>query len=318
MKIIFMGTPDFAVPVLEALVQSRHEVVLAVTQPDRMKGRSAKLLFSPVKECAVKHGIEVFQPARIKTPEAVEKLQSVEADIMVVAAYGQILSTQILEMKKYGCINVHGSLLPQLRGAAPIQKAVIDGLEKTGITIMQMDAGLDTGDMILKEEVVLDRKETAATLFDKLSLIGGPLLLRALDQIEDGTAVRIPQDSEQATYAGMFKKEMGLIDWNKPADEIERLVRGMDPWPCAYTYYKDKQLKIWSSDTVSVEQPDQTASSMPGTVIDVRKDCVIVRTGSQDMALALKEVQLEGKKRMSVRDFLLGTRMTEGEQLGSK
>lgn len=318
MKIIFMGTPDFAVPVLEALAQSRHEVVLAVTQPDRMKGRSGKPVFSPVKECALKYGIEVFQPARIKKPEAVEKLASVEADIMVVAAYGQILSAEILEMKKYGCINVHGSLLPQLRGAAPIQKAVIDGLEKTGITIMQMDVGLDTGDMIMKQEVAIDRKETAASLFDKLSVIGGPLLLKALDAIEDGTAIRTPQNGDEATYAGMLSKEMGLIDWSLGAKELERLVRGLDPWPCAYTSWHGKQLKIWKSDVVPADQKEiGPESALPGTIMKVMKDCILVKTGSDDSLLALSEIQMEGKKRMSTRDFLLGTKMTEGERLGS-
>lgn len=346
MKIIFMGTPDFAVPALEALATSdKHTVSLVVTQPDRQKGRSDKLVKSPVKVCAEAHNIPVFQPLKVKAEEAVARLREEQADICVVAAYGQILSQEILDMPKYGCVNIHGSLLPKYRGAAPIQWAVVDGEEKSGLTIMQMDAGLDTGDMMLQEEVVLDPKETAESLYDKLSALGGPLILKALDEIEAGTITKTPQDDAKSTYAKILKKEMGEIHWEEPAVVIERLVRGMNSWPSAYTAYNGKSLKIWDADVaeaagakaagmaadiagagksagkVAETSADNAeagksagAKAAPGTILEVTKDHIVVACG--DGALVLNEVQLEGKKRMRVHDLLLGNKIAAGEKLG--
>lgn len=309
MKIIFMGTPDFAVPALQALIDApEHEVSLVVTQPDRRKGRSDKLIASPVKECAVTHEIPVFQPERIKTPEAVERLRAENADVIVVAAFGQILSKEILELPRYGCMNIHGSLLPGYRGAAPIQWAVIDGLTESGNTIMQMNEGLDTGDILLQERVTLDPRETAESLYEKLSQLGGPMICKALAMAEAGTLTPIPQDESKASYAKILRKEMGRIDWTRPAAALDSFVRGMNSWPSAYTTLHGKTLKIW--DAVAV--PETTAAA-PGTIVAVTKDAMDVATG--DGLLRLFEVQLEGKKRMSVHDFLLGMKIEVGEQL---
>lgn len=230
MKVIFMGTPDFSVGTLEALIAAGHEVVLAVTQPDKPKGRGNTLQYPPVKETALAHGIEVYQPKRIREPECVEYLRKYNADIFVVVAFGQILTKEILDMPKYGCINVHASLLPKYRGAAPIQWAVINGETVTGVTTMRMDEGIDTGDMILKEEVVLDEEETGGSLFDRLAETGAELCVKTLAAVEDGTAAYTPQNHEEATHTGMIKKQLGEIDWTKPAAELERLVRGLNPW----------------------------------------------------------------------------------------
>lgn len=309
MKIVFMGTPDFAVPVLEALVGDGQQVSLVVTQPDRVKGRGREVAMSPVKQCALAHDIPVFQPLRVKTPEAVERLRQEQPDIIVVAAYGQILSTEILTMPRYGCVNVHASLLPKYRGAAPIQWAVINGEKKSGVTIMQMDAGLDTGDIILQEEVELAPKETGESLYEKLSSMGGPLLLKAMKQIEEGTATREKQSDAVSTYARILKREMGLIRWDSSAVSIERLIRGMNSWPSAFTHFHGKLLKIWDADVLT-----KKAAGAPGTIIGKDKEAIYVNTG--DQILALKEVQLEGKKRMLVKDFLLGCDIKDGDVLG--
>ncbi len=308
MKVVFMGTPDFAVPVLEALVADGQQVSLVVTQPDRVKGRGREVAMSPVKQCALVHDIPVFQPQRVKTPEAVERLRQEQPDIIIVAAYGQILSTEILTMPKYGCVNVHASLLPKYRGAAPIQWAVINGEKKSGVTIMQMDAGLDTGDIILQEEIELDPKETGESLYEKLSAMGGPLLLKAMKQIEEGTATREKQSDAVSTYARILKREMGLIRWDSSAVSIERLIRGMNSWPSAFTHFHGKLLKIWDADVVL-----KKASGTPGMITGSDKEAIYVNTG--DQILALKEVQLEGKKRMPVKDFLLGCDIKDGEIL---
>ena len=304
-----MGTPDFAVPVLEALVGDGQQVSLVVTQPDRVKGRGREVAMSPVKQCALAHDIPVFQPLRVKTPEAVERLRQEQPDIIVVAAYGQILSTEILTMPRYGCVNVHASLLPKYRGAAPIQWAVINGEKKSGVTIMQMDAGLDTGDIILQEEVELAPKETGESLYEKLSSMGGPLLLKAMKQIEEGTATREKQSDAVSTYARILKREMGLIRWDSSAVSIERLIRGMNSWPSAFTHFHGKLLKIWDADVLT-----KKAAGTPGAIIGKDKEAIYVNTG--DQILALKEVQLEGKKRMLVKDFLLGCDIKDGDVLG--
>lgn len=310
MRVVFMGTPDFAVPALQALADSRHEVTLAVTQPDKPKGRSGKLSMSAVKSCAVSLGIPVFQPAKVKNEEAVERIRREHPDVIVVAAYGQILSEELLNIPGYGCLNIHGSLLPKYRGAAPVQWAVINGEEKSGLTIMQMDKGLDTGDILLQEETALQSEETAGSLYDRLSAMGGPLILKALDLLEEGTLTRRPQPAEGSSYAKMLKKEDGLIDFGKPAAGICRLVRGLNPWPSAYTYYEGKMLKIWSASAKASPR-----GAAPGTVTAVTKDEIRIACG--DGELILHEIQLEGKKRMQVHDFLLGTHVREGEMLGT-
>lgn len=309
MKIIFMGTPDFAVGTLEAIIEAGHEVVLVVTQPDKPKGRSGALQFPPVKECAVAHGIEVFQPTKIRLEENVDYLRKYDADIFVVAAFGQILPQSILDMPKYGCINVHASLLPKYRGAAPIQWAVINGDPVTGVTIQQMDIGVDTGDIIVTRELAIAEDETGGGLFDKLAVIGAEACIEALTQIENGTATRTTQNHEEATHVSMISKEFGLIDWNKSAVEIERLIRGLNPWPSAYTKIDGKTFKIWKAKVVSEEKEGET-----GCVIRVDKGAMEVQTGKG--VLSLLEVQLEGKKRMEVDAFLRGYHVEQGVFLG--
>ncbi|MBQ8280545.1 MAG: methionyl-tRNA formyltransferase [Roseburia sp.] len=309
MKVIFMGTPDFAVGTLEAIIEAGHEVVLVVTQPDKPKGRSGALQFPPVKECAVAHGIEVFQPTKIRLEENVEFLRKYEADIFVVAAFGQILPKSILDMPKHGCINVHASLLPKYRGAAPIQWAVINGDPVTGVTIQQMDIGVDTGDIILTKELAIAEDETGGGLFDKLAVVGAEACLEALEQIANGTATRTPQNHDEATHVSMISKEFGNIDWNKSVVEIERLIRGLNPWPSAYTKLDGKTFKIWKAKVVSEEMADAA-----GRVIRVDKGVMEVQTGKG--VLSLLEVQLEGKKRMEVDAFLRGYQVEQGSVLG--
>lgn len=309
MKIIFMGTPDFAASTLKALVEAGHEIVLAVTQPDKPKGRGKALQFPAVKELALAYNIEVYQPKRIKNPECVEYLKQYASDIMVVAAFGQILPAEILYMPKYGCINVHASLLPKYRGASPIQWAVINGEQTAGVTIMQMDTGVDTGDMIEKAEIPVAEDETGGSLFDKLAQAGAQLCVSALAHIEDGTAVRTKQDEAQATHVGMISKDMGNIDWRKPAVEIERLVRGLNPWPSAFTKLDGKTLKIWKAAVLEDKNEAEA-----GSIVLADKKQLVVQTGAGQ--LALLEVQLEGKKRMPADAFLRGYQVTAGSMLG--
>ncbi len=304
MKVVFMGTPDFSVGALESIIKAGHEVTAVVTQPDKPKGRGKEMQMSPVKECALKHGLTVFQPVKIKTQENVEQLRSYEADIFVVAAFGQILSKEILEMPKYGCVNIHASLLPKYRGAAPIQWAVIDGEEETGITIMQMNEGVDTGDILMQEVIKLDKKETGASLFDKLADCGAQLIVKALVEIEKGSLTPIKQEESKSTHAKMLNKELGKLDFSQEAVVLERKIRGLNSWPSAYTYFKGKTLKIWDADV----EPQDGAEN--GRVTEVTKDsfCIATKKGS----LRIKEVQLEGKKRMEVSAFLLGYPIEKG------
>lgn len=304
-----MGTPDFAVGTLEEIIKAGHEVALVVTQPDKPRGRSGALQFPPVKECAVAHGIEVFQPKKIREEENVEYLRKYNADIIVVAAFGQLLPKSILEMPKYGCINVHASLLPKYRGAAPIQWSIINGDAVTGVTIMQMDIGMDTGDMIAKREVVIEKDETGGGLFDKLAEVGAKLCVDTMVEIENGTATRTPQNHEEATHVSMISKELGNIDWKKSAVEIERLIRGLNPWPSAFTQLDGKSFKIWKADVL-----ESNTDKAPGTVVRVEKGCVEVQTG--EGVLSLLEVQLEGKKRMETDAFLRGYSVEVGTCLG--
>ena len=320
MKIIFMGTPDFAVGTLEALVQAGHEVMLAVTQLDKPQGRKQVLVAPPVKEKALELGIPVFQPKRVREQESLRVLKDYEPELIVVAAFGQILPKELLDLPKYGCINVHASLLPKYRGAAPIQWAILNGDEVTGVTIMRMDVGLDTGDMIAKTEVKISPEDTGGTLFDRLAEAGACLCVETIPSIVDGTAVYTPQDESAATKVGMIKKQDGLIDFSRPAKALECQVRGLNPWPSAYTSLAGKTLKIWSAEvcedaTVIDGGPASgTASAAPGTVVFTKKDCFGVQTG--DGILVCKEVQLEGKKRMSAGDFLRGNAIEVGTVLG--
>ena len=310
MKIIFMGTPDFSVGALEAIIEAGHEVTLVVTQPDKPKGRSGQMQFSPVKECALKHDIPVFQPERIKRPEAVEELKKYEAEMFVVVAFGQMLSQEILDMPKYGCINIHASLLPNYRGCAPINWCIINGEKETGVTIMKMNIGCDTGDMLLKSVVPIAAKETAETLFDKLAIEGARLIVEAIPKIESGELVPEKQDeNEFKFYAKMMDKALGEIDWKKPAVEIERLVRGLNSWPSAFTHVQGKTLKIWDSDVIREE-----ATHTPGEIIAVNKDSFDVACG--EGVLRILELQLEGKKRMDTKSFLLGNQWKPGMLLG--
>ena len=309
MKIVFMGTPKLAAGVLKSLYEAGHEISAVVTQPDKPKGRSRALQMSPVKEYALQKGIEVFQPVRIRKPEAVEKLKEFDAEVFVVAAFGQILSQEILDMPKYGCINVHASLLPAYRGSAPIQWCIINGEEKTGVTIMQMDAGIDTGDMLLKKEVSILPDDNAETLSKKLETAGGEAIVEALALLSQGKLEAVPQNEAESSYVSMIDKAMGRIDFSRSAVEIDRLIRGLYPWPSAYTSYKGKTLKIWEAAPLSEETDGQ-----PGSIERVEKDAVYVNTGKG--ILKVTQLQLEGKKRMQVKDFLLGCRMEKGEMLG--
>lgn len=316
MRVVFMGTPDFSVGTLEALIVAGHEVAGVVTQPDKPKGRGGKMQFTPVKEVAVKYDIPVFQPVKVREPEFVEVLRGLEPEVIVVVAFGQILPKEILEMPKYGCVNVHASLLPKYRGAAPIQWAVIDGEEVSGVTTMRMDIGLDTGDMIMKKEVVLDKKETGGSLFDKLSEEGAKLCVETLVKLQHGTATFTKQDDEKSTYAKMLKKELGDIDWKESAVSIERLIRGLTPWPSAYTNWNGKVMKIWDADVLEDMAEDVRGDIDPGTIVHVEKTYFAVQTG--EGLLAVKELQIPGKKRMDAGAFLRGYQISEGTVLTTK
>ena len=309
MKIVFMGTPDYAVSALEALIEAGHTITAVVTQPDKAKGRSGKLSFSPVKEFALEKQIPVLQPQRIKRPEAVEELRQYEADVFVVAAFGQILSKEILEMPKYGSLNIHASLLPKYRGSSPIQWAVINGEEKTGITIMQMNEGIDTGDILYQKEIPIEEEETGESLFEKLSELGAHAIVEALSLLEAGSLTPDPQNEALATHTVMLTKEMGQLNFHKTAAELERLIRGLNSWPSAYTYLNGKQLKIWKAKVCEGD-----ANAACGTVLRVEKDGFAVACG-QD-ALFITSLQLEGKKRMDCREFLLGNAIKQGSKLG--
>ncbi|MGN0170753.1 MAG: methionyl-tRNA formyltransferase [Lachnospiraceae bacterium] len=328
MRVIFMGTPDFAVETLNRLIAGRHEVVLAVTQPDKPRGRGKEVSFSPVKEAALKAGVEVFQPVRIKEPDSVRRLRDLHPDVIVVVAFGQILSKEILDIPRYGCINVHGSLLPKYRGAAPIQWAVLNGDERSGVTTMKMDEGLDTGDIIMKREIMLDPDETAGSLFDRLQEAGAELLMETLDALEEGSAVYTPQEEEKATKTRLISKKMGKMDFEKPAQELERLVRGMNPWPSAYCSIHGKVLKIWKSSVANSEEEalceehrkanekkygDANKGKNCGQIICVTRQNIYVQTGKG--VLRLDEVQIEGKRRMSCEEFLRGYPVEEGINL---
>lgn len=313
MKVVFMGTPEFSVPALDALIEAGHEILAVVTQPDKPKGRGKAVAMSPVKERALELGIPVYQPVRIKKePEFTEQMKALNPDVMVVIAFGQILPAQVLEIPRYGCVNIHASLLPKYRGAAPIQWAVIDGEKETGVTTMMMDVGLDTGDMLDKTVVSLDAAETGGSLHDKLSRAGAKLITETLEKLEQGTAVRTPQTEEGSSYAGMLTKELGDLDWSRPAAELERLVRGLNPWPSAYTRLNGKTLKLWETVTAP-EEPGETGFE-PGQVTKTDRETLWVQTG--DGLLGIRRLQLEGKKQMDTAAFLRGFQVLPGTRLG--
>ena len=307
MQIVFMGTPDFAVGALEALITQGHEITAVVTQPDKPNGRSKELQFPPVKECAVKHGIPVFQPRRIKTPEAIEELKKYPADIYIVAAFGQILSQEILDLPKYGCLNIHASLLPKYRGASPIQRVIIDGEAETGVTIMQMNAGLDTGDMLLVKKTPIDPEETAEMLFDRLSALGAQALAEILPRLDDLHPV--PQPAGDFGYAKMISKSMSPLDWNRSAAQLHDQVRGLYSWPCATTTIGGKTVKVLSA------RLSEQKGSTPGAVIE-SKGKLVVACGDGG-GLELLTVQPQGKKAMDAKAFLAGHPVVVGTVLGA-
>ena len=320
MRIVFMGTPDFSVPALKALVEAGHQVIAVVTQPDKPKGRGKEVQMTPVKIQAMEYGIPVYQPAKVREASFVEVLKGLEADVYVVIAFGQILPKAVLELPKYGCINIHASLLPKYRGAAPIQWCVIDGERETGITTMMMDVGLDTGDMLEKAVIPIEEKETGGSLHDKLSMAGGDLILSTLKKLEEGTLVRTPQTDEGTCYAKMLTKSLGDIDWNQGAVSIERLIRGLNPWPSAYTMWNGKTIKIWAADVIAGREaadflsesgvPAETGTA-PGTVVCSDKRRLVVCTGGG--LLSIRELQMEGKKRMDTPAFLRGDPIPAGD-----
>lgn len=314
MKVVFMGTPDFSVGTLKAIVEAGHEVAAVVTQPDKPKGRGGAMSFSDVKQAAIELGLLVLQPKRARDEEFVNELRKINPDVIVVVAFGQILSKEILDMPKYGCVNVHASLLPKYRGASPIQWAVIDGCEYSGVTTMMMNEGIDTGDILLVEKVKLDSKETGGSLFDKLSGVGAALLVKTLDELEKGTVKPVKQNETEATHVKMLDKSFGNIDFSMEAARIERLIRGLNPWPSAFTHFNGKLLKIWDADVCDDVVCESCESVVNGMITHVDNNSFIVKCG--DNSLKINELQLEGKKRMKTQDFLRGNHINTWDILG--
>ena len=320
MRIVFMGTPDFSVPALKALVEAGHQVTAVVTQPDKPKGRGKDVQMTPVKIQALEYGIPVYQPVKVKTPEFVEVLKKEAPDAIVVIAFGQILSKEILDLPKYGCVNIHASLLPKYRGAAPIQWAIINGESVTGVTTMQMDEGLDTGDMIQKTEVEITPDETGESLHDKLAAAGAALCVETLKAVETHTATFEKQGESPTAYARMLDKKLGNIDWSRSAVEIERLVRGLNSWPSAYTHWDGKVMKIWKAKAepgagvqaggTETEKFQGESQTVAGTVVAVEKDSFTVQTG--EGRLKVLQLQIPGKKRMDADAFLRGYSLKPG------
>ncbi|MCL1809312.1 MAG: methionyl-tRNA formyltransferase [Clostridiales bacterium] len=302
MRTVFMGTPEFAVPALSAIARAGHEVVCVVTQPDRARGRGNKIQHTPVKEMALSLGVEVLQPERLKgNSEAIGRIAGCSPDMIVTAAFGMILPPEVLGIPKHGCINIHASLLPRWRGAAPIQRAVIEGDEETGITVMHMAESLDTGDIILSARVAIERK-TASRLEDELSTVGADLITDAMRRIENGTAERTAQDESLATWAPMISKKEGLMDFSKSPVELDRLVRGTDPWPGAYALYKGQQVKIW--EACQLGKPN---SYEAGTITEVSDDGIEISAGGG--TLLVTGIQVPGKKRVKIKEYLKGNKI---------
>ncbi|WP_346354548.1 methionyl-tRNA formyltransferase [Azotosporobacter soli] len=306
-RVVFMGTPDFAVPCLDILVKEGYEIVAVVTQPDRPRGRGQKVTFSPVKEAALMHGLEILQPKKIREPEALESLMALQPDIMVVVAYGQILPKTLLDLPKWGCINVHASLLPKYRGAAPIHWAIMEGETLSGVTTMHMDVGMDTGDMILREELSIDPDMTTGELHDALQAMGAKLLSKTLCLLLDGKAPRLPQ-GENATYASMLKRDMERLDWTLSAQQLHNRVRGLNPWPGAYTTFQNKNLKVWR--TKQIDSALTELGGQPGEVLAMTENGFWLATGQG--VLELLEVQPESKRRMTAKEFATGYQVKPG------
>ncbi len=314
MRIVFMGTPDFSVPALEALLEAGHEIAAVVTQPDKPKGRGGRVQMTPVKLKALEKNIPVYQPVKVKTPEFTQLLRELAPEVIVVIAFGQILSKEILDIPPFGCVNIHASLLPKYRGAAPIQWAVIDGEKESGVTTMQMDVGLDTGDMLEKAVVPIAEDETGGSLHDKLSRAGAALILTTLEGLKAGTITPVPQTEEGTCYARMLDKTLGDIDWTMPASAIERLIRGLNPWPSAYTSWNGKTIKLWQA--VVAEGEPSWKGTLPGQVVRSDRHSLVVAAG--EGFLSIRELQIEGKKRMDVEAFLRGCSLSEGSVLKKK
>ena len=306
LRTVFMGTPDFALQTLQGLIDAGCKMVGVYTQPDRPKGRGKQLAAPPVKELAQKYDIPVYQPLKLRQPDAVAELEALAPDLIVVVAYGQILPKSVLEIPAHGCINVHASLLPKYRGAAPINKAIIDGETETGITTMYMDVGLDTGDMLVKKTLAIGPEETAGELHDRLASLGRETMEETLRRLCAGTLQREVQDDEQSTYASMMRKEDGRIDWNLSAQEIHNHVRGLDPWPGAYTTLNGELLKL-------AETSPEAAEGLPGSVIAADKNGVCVACGSG--SLRIQQLQLAGRKRLAAADFLRGCPLEAGAMM---
>jgi len=314
LKIVFMGTPKFAVPSLEMLIKEGQDVLAVVTQPDKPKGRGNKLCAPPVKEFALEHGIEVLQPSKIKTPEFVEQIRALGPDLLITAAYGKILSKDLLEVPALGCINVHGSLLPAYRGAAPIHWAIINGETTTGITTMFTDVGLDTGDILLKKELSITPDITVGELHDEMAILGAEVLKSTLTELVKGSLERKPQDDVLSSYAPILSKEHGLIDWSKTAQQIHNLVRGIDPWPGAFTFMNGNRMRIWSTSLASYEDSSKETGLAIGEIAEVNNDGIWVKCS--DGCILVKEVQFDSSKRMSIGDYIRGHRIDVGEKLG--
>ncbi|HEX9060829.1 MAG TPA: methionyl-tRNA formyltransferase [Clostridia bacterium] len=309
MRIIFMGTPEFAVPCLEMLIENKYQVAAVVTQPDKPKGRGGKMTPPPIKEVALRSGIDVLQPIKVRTLEYAELLRSYKPDLFITCAYGRILTKEVLSIPPLGCINVHASLLPAYRGAAPIQWAVINGEKVTGITTMFTDEGLDTGDMLLSRELKIGDDTIAGELHDQLSVMGAELLKDTLLQLSEGTLKRIPQPNEGVTYAPIIEKDIGRLDFTKSAKQLHDLVRGTNPWPVAFTFLKGERMRVFKTDVL-----DKVSECEPGTIINVDDEGILVACGNG--ILRISELQFDSSKRMSVQSYLRGHTIDKGEKLG--
>jgi methionyl-tRNA formyltransferase len=312
MRILFMGTPDFAVPCLEKMIAGGYNVVAVVTQPDRPKGRKGELAPTPVKEAALRLGLPVLQPEKVRAAEALEELEKYEADLLVTAAYGQLLPQRLLDMPRLGCVNVHASLLPRWRGGAPIHRAIIEGDAESGVTIMRMVMALDAGDMISRVVVPIDEADTAESLFHKLSEKGSDLLIETLPQIEAGTITETPQDEALVTFAPNLSRDDERIDWTKDARRLYNQVRGLNSWPVAFTTLDDKVMKIWQAKVI--EEDSVPSKFEPGSVVTTTSDAIVIQCGRG--TLALVEIQPSGKRRMPASDYLRGVKLAPGTRFG--
>lgn len=311
LRIVFMGTPDFACPTLEALAESEHEVCGVFTQADKAVGRGQKIQMPPVKEIAIKYDIPVYQPDSLKNAEVETLLQQLQPDLIIVIAYGKILPEWILNLPKYGCINLHASILPKYRGAAPIQWSILNGDDKTGITIMQMDKGMDTGDILDIIETDIMPNETSGELFERLAKMGGDNILEVLEKLQDGKLIPIKQNENEASYTQKITKDMGLINWNQKCENINNHIRGYSPWPGSFSYINGERMRIWKAEVTT-----NKSTKPAGTIVNVEKNSFEVST--LDYNLEIKEIQLDNKKRISVTNYLQGHKLAEGSSFDEK